>query len=35
MYDQQGVVQLINNPGLEQAIRKYNRDRHEDSIDAM
>jgi hypothetical protein len=33
MYDEQGVVQLVGNPRLEQALRQYNRSRHEDSIE--
>lgn len=33
MYDDQGIIKLVGKPGLEQAIRHYNRSRHEDSID--
>lgn len=33
MYDDQGMVVLINNPKLEDDIRRYMRARHEDSID--
>jgi hypothetical protein len=33
MYDGQGVIQLVGKPALEQAVRLYNRARHEDSID--
>ncbi len=32
-YDAQGVIHIVGKPGLEQAIRKYNRSRLEDSID--
>ena len=32
MHDEAGVLQLINNPGLEKAIRQYNRERREDDI---
>ncbi len=32
-YDEQGLIQLVNHPKLEQEIRLYNRSRHEDSID--
>lgn len=32
-YDAQGVLHLIGKPNLEQAIRKYNRSRFEDSIE--
>lgn len=33
MHDDQGLVQLCGKPELEQAIRRYNRSRHEDSIE--
>lgn len=33
MYDEDGLVQLVGKPELEKEIRKYNRDRSEDSID--
>ncbi len=33
MRDAQGVVHLVGKPALESAIRKYNRARHEDSIE--
>jgi hypothetical protein len=33
MYDAQGVLQLVGNPALEQAIRLYNRSRAEDSTE--
>lgn len=32
-YDNQGVIHLIGKPGLEQAVRKYNRSRQEDGIE--
>jgi len=32
-YDTQGLIQLIGKPGLESALRAYNRSRNEDSID--
>lgn len=32
-YDDQGMVQLVGKPALEQAIRLYNRSRYEDSIE--
>lgn len=35
MYDDQGVIHLTGKPGLEQAIRHYNRSRHEDDICEM
>lgn len=34
-YDEQGVLQLTGKPHLEQAIRKYNRSRQEDSIEEV
>lgn len=33
MRDEQGCLYLVGKPKLEQAIRKYNRSRHEDSIE--
>jgi len=33
MKDAQGVVHIVGKPALEAAIRKYNRSRHEDSIE--
>ena len=32
MYDEQGVIRLVGKPELEQALRHYNRSRHEDDI---
>lgn len=33
MRDAQGLLHVVGKPGLESAIRKYNRSRHEDSIE--
>ena len=33
MYDEQGLIQLVNMPRLEHDILQYNRSRHEDSVD--
>jgi hypothetical protein len=33
VYDSQGLIQLVGKPALEQAIKMYNRSRHEDSIE--
>ncbi len=33
MRDAQGVIHIVGKPALESAIRKYNRSRHEDSIE--
>lgn len=33
MHDEQGLVQLVGKPALEQAVRQYNRSRSEDSIE--
>ncbi len=30
--DEQGVIHIVGKPRLEQAIRRYNRERNEDSI---
>jgi len=35
MYDEQGVIHIVNNDCLEKAIRKYNRSRFEDSIEEI
>jgi hypothetical protein len=35
MYDEQGLVQLVGKPALEQALRVYNRSRFEDSIEEV
>lgn len=34
-YDAQGVIHIVGKPRLEQAIRKYNRARYEDSIEEL
>lgn len=33
VHDELGLIQIVGKPGLERAIREYNRSRHEDSID--
>lgn len=34
-YDEQGLLYLLNKPALEEEIRRYNRSRHEDSIESQ